>query len=218
MIDVDTNKKVLQLFHQLKRENISYIIDLVPAYSSLTIYYDLVSLYEHKSADITAFEVMAGIVEDFTERTHEAVEVNTRTIEIPVCYTDPFALDSEALANYNKISVEELIRIHTASYYRIFMIGFLPGFAYMGQADEKISMPRKEIPRTRVPAGSVGIAGRQTGVYPLDSPGGWNIIGRTPLVLFDQNQKDPVVLQPGDEIKFYSITEDEFAHHKSGRA
>src|SRR3954469_18493608 len=106
VIDVDTNKKVLQLFHQLKRENISYIIDLVPAYSSLTIYYDIVSLYQHKSEDITAFEVMAGIVEDFTGKTHEAVELDTRRIEIPVCYAESFGLDAEALASHNHISID----------------------------------------------------------------------------------------------------------------
>jgi inhibitor of KinA len=213
IIDVETSTKVIQLFHQLKRENISYIIDLVPAYSSLTIYYDIVALYQHKSEDITAFEVMAGIVEDFTGRAHEAVELDTRRIEIPVCYAEAFALDAEALANHNQISKDELIRIHTSTSYRVFMIGFLPGFAYMGQVDERISMPRKEIPRTHVAAGSVGIAGRQTGIYPLDSPGGWQIIGRTPMVLFDQYEKEPVTLRPGDEIKFYSITEDEFAHY-----
>ncbi len=93
------------------------------------------------------------------------------------------------------------------------MIGFLPGFAYMGEVDEQIAMPRKQQPRTNVAAGSVGIAGMQTGIYPLDSPGGWQIIGKTPVKLFDKERDDPVLLQPGDEIEFYSITKDEFSNY-----
>ena len=100
IIDVDINKKVIQLFHQLKRENISYIIDLVPAYSSLTIYYDLVSIYQHKAEDKTAFEVMAGIVEDFTAKTREAIDHEKRLVEIPVCYAEAFATDAVRLAEY----------------------------------------------------------------------------------------------------------------------
>ena len=212
-IDVETNKKVLQLFEQLKQEKISYIIDLVPAYSSLTIYYDIVALYAHKAADITAFEVMAGIVEDFTTKTHEPFIHKTRKIEIPVCYSEEFALDAELISSHNNISFEELVSIHTSSTYRVYMIGFLPGFAYMGEVDERITMPRRDHPRTNVPAGSVGIAGKQTGIYPMDSPGGWQIIGRTPMKLFDKYHSEPVRLHPGDEIKFYSITENEFANY-----
>ena len=108
---------------------------------------------------------------------------------------------------------DEIVRLHTERIYKVYMIGFLPGFAYMGEVDERIAMPRKQQPRTNVEAGSVGIAGIQTGIYPLTSPGGWQIIGKTPMKLFDKEKEDAVLLQPGDEINFYSITENEFANY-----
>jgi inhibitor of KinA len=135
-------------------------------------------------------------------------------MRIPVCYAKTFAPDLEDLALQNKISQEEVIRIHTSATYRVYMIGFLPGFAYMGRVDERIVTPRRSQPRTMVPAGSVGIAGEQTGIYPFASPGGWNIIGQTPVALFDVKRKQPVLLQPGDEVTFYSITEHEFTNYQ----
>ena len=105
--------------------------------------------------------------------------------------------------------------MHIAKPYRVYMIGFLPGFAYMGSVDSRIATPRKNQPRTAVPAGAVGIAGEQTGIYPSVSPGGWNIIGQTPLKLFDAGRTEPVLLQPGDTVHFYSINEDEFNDYQS---
>jgi inhibitor of KinA len=113
------------------------------------------------------------------------------------------------VAAANDISPEEVIALHTSKTYRVFMLGFLPGFAYMGQVDEKIAMPRKPQP-VNIAAGSVGIAGRQTGIYPLDSPGGWQIIGKTPLKLFDAEREDPVLLQAGDHVQFFSISKNDF--------
>ena len=117
----------------------------------------------------------------------------------------------------NKISVEEIIHLHASTTYRVYMLGFLPGFAYMGMVDEKIATPRKQFPAP-VEAGSIGIAGRQTGIYPLNSPGGWQIIGRTPLKLFDKEKNDPTLFKTGDTVQFYSITKDEFENSKSGNA
>jgi inhibitor of KinA len=128
-----------------------------------------------------------------------------------VCYGEKYAWDINEIAKEKSIPVDEIIRLHTAKKYRVYMIGFLPGFAYMGEVDEKIAIPRKAQPRTSVEGGSVGIAGMQTGIYPIDSPGGWQIIGKTPLKLFDKERDDPVLLKPGDEIEFYSITENEFS-------
>jgi inhibitor of KinA len=139
-------------------------------------------------------------------------------MKIPVCYAKRFAPDLEELAAGKNLTVANVIHLHTASTYRVYMIGFLPGFPYMGKVDSCIATPRRSSPRTGIPAGSVGIAGQQTGIYPLSSPGGWNIIGRTPLQLFDKNRDHPVLLQPGDNITFYSITEDEFENYQSGTA
>ncbi len=214
-IDENINKKVLQLFYQLQSGCIPHIIDLIPAYSSLTVYYDIVALYQKKEAEKTAFEIMAERIERLTaEETNDRSEPS-RQIKIPVCYAEPFALDIQEIAQQKNRTVDEIIRLHTAKTYRIFMIGFLPGFAYMGTVDERIAVPRKEKPRSVVAAGSVGIAGQQTGIYPLHSPGGWQIIGRTPLPLFDKDKSQPVLLQPGDEVTFHSITEDEFTHYQS---
>jgi inhibitor of KinA len=131
-------------------------------------------------------------------------------ITIPVCYEKEFALDIEEIATVKNISINELIEIYTSKIYHVYMMGFLPGFAYMGEVDEKLEMPRKQQPRQTVEAGSVGIAGRQTGIYPLASPGGWQIIGRTPLKLFDAEKKEPTLLKAGDKAKFISISKDEF--------
>jgi inhibitor of KinA len=139
----------------------------------------------------------------------------SRQIEIPVCYYPSLAPDLQSLADEKNLQVEEVIQLHTSRTYRVYMIGFLPGFAYMGKVDEHISMPRKTNPRTLVAEGSVGIAGEQTGIYPLDSPGGWNIIGQTPLRLFDAQKDELVLLRTGDSIKFFPIRLKEFLQMKS---
>jgi inhibitor of KinA len=142
-------------------------------------------------------------------------ELMGRTLKIPVCYEAAFAPDLAELATEKNLTTDEVIRLHTNTVYRVYMIGFLPGFPYMGKVDGRMATPRRSSPRTSIPAGSVGIAGEQTGIYPLSSPGGWNIIGRTPIRLFDKDRPEPVLLQPGDAVQFYSITEDEFNDQQS---
>ena len=213
-IDSEINKKVLHLFHQLKNERLPYIVDLIPAYSSLTICYDVVAIYKNP-VDKTAFEIMAELIETITAKKQQVIYRNEQIIEIPVCYASQFALDMQELADAKNLTPDEIIKIHTSKIYRVYMIGFLPGFAYMGEVDEQIAFPRKQKPRTKVAAGSVGIAGAQTGIYPLNSPGGWQIIGQTPVQLFTREAVNPVLFNPGDSIKFYSISEDEFAHYQS---
>jgi inhibitor of KinA len=212
-IDDAVNKKVLRLFHKLKNDPQLRVLDLVPAYSSLTIYYELPMVLD---PDKTAFDLMCEKIEVMTQVLDQPEDSKTNLLELPVCYSKRFALDLEALASYNKLSVQEVIRIHTSKTYRVYMLGFLPGFSYMGEVDERISMPRKSEPRLNVFAGAVGIAGKQTGIYPLESPGGWQIIGRTPVSLFRKDDAQPVLFQPGDEVKFYSISEDEFENYQAG--
>ena len=215
IIDIEANRKVLRLFHHLKSLDIPGVIDIIPAYSSLTIYYDPVALFPDEE-DRTAFDVIAELIETLTmEQAVDAFQP-PRTLSVPVCYAPAFSTDMEEIGLRNGISREEIIRLHTGKTNRIYMIGFLPGFAYMGQVDPKLVIPRKTEP-VQVVAGSVGIAGIQTGIYPFDSPGGWQIIGRTPLPLFQNNENEPVLFQPGDMINFYSITEDEFADYQSRR-
>lgn len=213
IIDETVNRTVLQLFHKLKMQALPFVKDIVPAYSSLVIFYDLLILENKKPINKSCLEIVLAHVKKILAEDIKISSLPARKIKIPVCYSEKYALDLDDISKEIKMSANEIINLHTARKYRVYMIGFTPGFAYMGEVDERIAMPRKVQPRTKVEAGSVGIAGTQTGIYPLDSPGGWQIIGRTPVKLFNKEKNDPVLLQPGDEIEFYSITEDEFAHY-----
>ena len=140
-------------------------------------------------------------------------EKQERLIKIPVCYEQEFAPDIHSLASGNNVSVEEVIALHVSKIYRVYMLGFLPGFSYLGEVDERIATPRKPTPQP-VAAGSVGIAGKQTGIYPFASPGGWQIIGRTPLTIFDPHAgDDAALLRAGDRVQFFSITANEFTDY-----
>jgi inhibitor of KinA len=212
-IDDKIHAKVLTLFHQLQQAA-PFIKEVVPSYSSLAVYYDIGLLHTPKK---TAFAKMKEWLQPFLEQS-ESKAIPCRSLKLPVCYSGKFAPDLDELAKQHKLTVEDVVRLHTATTYRVYMIGFLPGFPYMGKVDERIATPRRSSPRTMIPAGSVGIAGEQTGIYPFASPGGWNIIGRTPAQLFNKEGKEPVLLQPGDLVTFYSITEDEFNDYQTRHA
>jgi inhibitor of KinA len=208
IIDEITNKKVLALFKQLSADPLAGMIEAVPAYSSLTVYYDVFSTSKTLNAAKSVYEFMAGKLE---ERLKQPIETNSEApgvVDIPVCYENEFAPDIEQLAKEKNISVEEVILIHSSKQYRVYMLGFLPGFSYMGEVDERIAVGRKSQPR-QVAAGSVGIAGKQTGIYPSASPGGWQIIGRTPLKLFDA-EHGSTLLKAGDTVQFISISQNDF--------
>jgi len=212
-IDESINKQVLAFFYLLQQQNIEGIKDLIPAYASLTVVYDIVRIRQHHG--IAAFEYMHNKIETALQNFNVEAEGSTRPVHIPVCYDVSLGIDLREIALQKNISIEEIIELHSASTYRVYMIGFLPGFAYMGSVDKKIAVPRKNVPRKKVDAGSVGIADFQTGIYPLDSPGGWNIIGQTPVQLFNKDYKEPCVLQPGDKVKFEPISLEEFEDLKS---
>jgi inhibitor of KinA len=213
-ISEELNKKVLEFYAQLKNREFPFIKDIIPAYGSLTVVYDGALLYPELKEDETVFETIAVIIENLSHKP-VAVEQPREIIRIPVCYSKRFAPDIEFLAEAKNMDVIDIINLHTSLKYRVYMLGFLPGFAYMGQVDERLSIPRKPQPRLNVAEGSVGIAGRQTGIYPLTSPGGWQLIGRTPQKIFDRKKQEPVFFRPGDEVEFYSINEDEFKDYKA---
>lgn len=212
-IDEHTNDVVIQLFHQFKKNHIDYIIDVIPAYSSISIVYNTLAIKKSRPG-VIAFEWMQQQVIKEMELS-SLNKLNRRRITIPVCYDISLGIDLIEVANFANLTIEEVIALHTAKQYKIYMIGFLPGFSYMASVDEKIQMPRKSQPRNLVTAGSVGIAGAQTGIYPLDSPGGWQIIGHTPLKLFDVTLEMPCLLQPGDEVIFKAISLAEFHQIKN---
>lgn len=141
-------------------------------------------------------------------------DVTNRQLQIPVCYDEEFALDMYSVMDYTGLSYEEIKKIHMSKLYSVYLIGFLPGFPYLGELDRKLFVPRLKKPRNSVFASSVGIGGLQTGIYPLDSPGGWNIIGKTPLNLFDVHRKETFIFSLGDQVQFYEVTKQEFIEIK----
>ncbi len=208
VIDPELNEYILTVFEHLIKQPLAFI-DIVPAYSSITFYYDIASVSAGNNHSRTAFNEISNSIHELLSIEYADKKRKSRMIEIPVCYENEFSTDAGLITSEKKITVEELVSIHTSKSYRVYMLGFLPGFAYMGDVDDRIAMRRKDKPQ-QVPEGSVGIADKQTGIYPFSSPGGWNIIGRTPLRMFNPAEKIPTLLKPGDEIKFVSIDKELF--------
>ena len=206
-INVETNDKVHRLVASLQQNIIAGITDIIPAYSSVTVVYDYMTVYlqqikNEKQLPVYLF-IENGIENNLNDKPIHANK-NSKEIIIPVCYDKSFGLDIEFVAQQHNLSIQQVIELHTANTYRVFMNGFLPGFAYMGIVDPAIQTPRHESPRPLVTAGSVGIAGVQTGIYPCNAPGGWQIIGKTPLPLIDENEN--LLLKPGCYVKFKTIS------------
>jgi inhibitor of KinA len=202
-ISLELNNKVLRLDGFLAENNFSGFIEIVPAYSSLTIFYDVFTVRKNFPASATAFEAVRNFLENALLNLSEIETPAPRVVKIPVRFDAESALDLDWLAAEKNLRRDEVIVIFLEKTYRVFMLGFLPGFAYLGEIDERIAAPRKSAPRLKVPKGSVGIAEKQTGVYPFESPGGWQIIGKTDIELFTPNAENPTFLQAGDLVKFY---------------
>lgn len=214
-IDENLNELVVSVYHQLRKHPLPGLVETVPAYNSIAVYYHPGVVRIQDNGQSTAFESMSQAIRQLLEKGRGHQPKEGKFVTIPVCYDHDFAPDLKWIVRRNKISENEIIRIHTSATYRVYMIGFLPGFPYMGVLDKRIAAPRKASP-VMVEEGSVGIAGNQTGIYPFQSPGGWQIIGRTPLKLFDVSVKNnPALLQTGDLVQFTSITRDEFENIKS---
>jgi KipI family sensor histidine kinase inhibitor len=202
-ISLSVNQRVRELFLTLERHRIDGVVEAIPCYRSLHIIYDPL-----KITLPTLQDRIKGL-----RRTMNGTQIpKPRTVKIPVLYGGEYGPDLVWVARYHKISPEEVIRLHTGSAYHVYGIGFAAGYAYMGSLPEALVTPRKETPRTIVPQGSVGIAQKQTGIYPVESPGGWQIIGRTPLKLFDPTRLPPTPLEMGDLVRFFPIREEEMAH------
>jgi inhibitor of KinA len=202
------NDRVLELYRYFERQPFPGFIEAVPAYSSLTIFFDVVRVRNHFAGCGSAFEAVKNLARKALEKkAAAAVRPGASVIEIPVFFDDECAPDLRAIAEFGGLAHDEVIDIFTSRIYRVYMLGFLPGFAYMGEVDSRIASPRKSTPRLQVPKGSVGIAGRQTGIYPFGSPGGWQIIGRTKMELFTPDDETPCFFAPGDHVKFYRVEE-----------
>lgn len=202
VIDENLNRRAANLSAYLQQNQFDGFIESVPAYASVSVFYDFYKVRKSYGDFTNAFGIVKNFVESALGNLEETAENESRMIEIPVSFDEKDAPDLKFVAELNNLTTDEVKNIFTAQNYRVFMLGFLPGFAYLGEVDERISAPRKQTPRVQVPTGSVGIAGRQTGVYPLESPGGWQIIGRTNAAMFDINNVSNL-LQVGDTVKFY---------------
>jgi inhibitor of KinA len=203
------NQKALAMQQWLLAHPFEGLKDCLVAYSSLTVLYNPAVVKKYYNPDNTIFHWVGGQLQQAFEKALQTATEVREVINIPVCYEAPYSPDLAALAQQKQFTEEEVVTLHTSTIYNVYMIGFLPGFSYMGEVNEKIAVPRKQHP-TQVLAGSVGIAGSQTGIYPLNSPGGWQIIGRTPLKMFDPFVPEPVKLQAGDRVQFFAITKREF--------
>lgn len=208
-IDEVVNKKVMALYVHLLANRFNGMKDVIPAYATLTIIFNASQVRKTYNVNSPLLFV-TSFLEKAVDDCDWSILFQHKIIEIPVCYEETFGIDLKEMSHTLAISIDDIIRLHITKTYRVYMIGFLPGFAYMGSVDETIAYPRKHQPRKHIPAGSVGIAGKQTGIYPLGSPGGWNIIGRTPIKMFDASKENPTFLDPGNEVKFVPISRSEF--------
>jgi len=208
---------VLRALQQLRGAAIPGVIELAPAYTSVAVFFDPNTIAKATKKTDQVFDwlatriraAVAGVADsDKTPRSR------SQTVEIPVCYDPEFALDIDDVARRANISPREVICLHSVAEYRVACIGFVPGFPFLTGLPKKLATPRRDVPRKEIPPGSVGIGGAQTGIYPLRSPGGWNLIGRTPLRLFDPERNPPVLLRAGDPVRFRGITREEFESFK----
>lgn len=211
-IDLDLNRYIHAVFSELKKTPLPGVLDIVPAYSSLTVFYSLFEIKKTQQENIPVFEFMKNKIDAFLKKNNPDPGNKDTLVRIPVCYEVGFGIDLHLISRQKNISVPEIIKIHTGKTYRVYMLGFQPGFAYMGTVDASIAIDRKPFPE-KVSQGSVAIAGDQTGIYPFDSPGGWHILGRTPVKMFNKEKKNPVLLMPGNTIQFYPISKDEFENY-----
>ncbi len=200
-IDPETNRKITALVQLMREQHIEGIVDVIPAFCSLLINYD---------PRVLSYEELKERMEHLLKMETKTEATRKRIFEIPVCYGGEYGPDIENIAEHAGLSVEEVIKIHSSKDYLIYMLGFLPGFTYLGGLDERIYTPRLASPRLKIRAGSVGIGGSQTGIYPLDSPGGWQLMGLTPVRTYDPKRQTPILVEAGDYIRFIPIDEEEF--------
>ncbi|GGN61107.1 5-oxoprolinase subunit PxpB [Oceanobacillus indicireducens] len=200
-ISKKTNERIRHFSVLLEKENIPGIIEWIPAYTALSIYYD---------PFLISYDSLVNRMKSLYEK-HSLVELPPPLVtEIPVYYGEEYGPDLGFVAEHNGLTTKEAIQIHTGTNYLIYMMGFSPGFPYLGGMSKEIATPRHASPRAKVPAGAVGIAGAQTGIYSMESPGGWRIIGRTPVKLYNPFDRQPILLRAGNYIRFSSITKTEY--------
>jgi inhibitor of KinA len=205
-LDLEVNSVVQRLGLVILKRKVPWVRDVVPALGGLALHFDP----DHAEFPAKPLDEALALVTDSMKQALAAKDNPGSDVELPVCYEPEFALDLKEVAKKAELSPEEVLQLHEAGEYRVLMMGFAPGHAYMGGLDAKLAVPRRASPRAIVPAGSVAIANEQTVVYPYAISGGWNVIGRTPKVLFDASRERPSLLWPGDRVRFRAIGKEEF--------
>ena len=200
-IDEAINRDIRAYKIALEKAAVPGIVETVPTYRSLMVHYD---------PSVIRYGELREKLEKLLDEMAAVTIPSAPVLEIPVLYGGEMGPDLPFVAKHAGLSEEEVIRIHSSAEYLIYMLGFTPGFTYLGGMSDKIAAPRLQLPRVRIPAGSVGIAGKQTGVYPIDSPGGWQLIGRTPVKMYDPDREVPILPEAGQYIKFYPVTQEEY--------
>ncbi|RJX39628.1 5-oxoprolinase subunit PxpB [Paenibacillus pinisoli] len=215
-IDESLHRWIMAVMHLLESRRFEGMIECVPSFAAIAVHYDPLAVWRSRSpqerAHEAVFDTVCARLETLLSQLPDQEENSRqqRIVTIPVCYGGNYGPDLQEVAQHCGLSAEEVISIHTSGLYLVYMIGFAPGFPYMGGMSSRIAAPRRKTPRTGIPAGSVGIAGAQTGVYPLATPGGWQLIGRTPLALFRPKQEMPSLLRAGDQVRFEAINAGQF--------
>ncbi len=206
-IDPGINARAMDLAAAMAAAALAGVRDVVPSFCAVTVHFDPV-----RTDAVALFERLASEA----RRAPGGSGVAARdVVEVPVCYGGELGPDLPAVASFAELTERQVVEVHAGVSYRVYMLGFAPGFAYLGEVDPRIAMPRRPTPRLRVPAGAVAVAGPQTGIYPFESPGGWNLIGRTPLRMFDAARRPPSLLAPGDRVEFRPVSREQFEHARA---
>ncbi|MBB6450126.1 inhibitor of KinA [Geomicrobium halophilum] len=218
-IDPEIHQRVKKIMERVEEEPFHGYVECVPSYTGVTVFYDPINIYhtmeEKKGSPSESVMRYLKKVVDSLDAIPQSKE-SGNVVTIPVCYDEDFGPDLSHVAVENGLTKDEVIQIHTSGEYLVYMIGFAPGFPFLGGMEDDIATPRKREPRTKIPAGSVGIAGSQTGIYPIETPGGWQLIGQTPVRMFDSHREEPSLLKAGDHVRFKAITYEEFNAYKEG--
>src|SRR2546421_1633664 len=208
----DALNKVLKAKCSLEAAQIPGVVELAPAYTTVALFYNPARVIDAGASIENVFGWIEQRIRQALSNPGQARadRIETTLVEIPVCYEQEFGFDLEGVARHAGVHWKEVVDLHCGAEYRVHCVGFTPGFPFLGGLPSKIATPRRDVPRKEIPAGSVAIGGKQTGIYPIKSPGGWNVIGRTPLRLFDPQRNPPAVFRAGDRVRFRSITREEF--------